>query len=87
MNFSDQVAIITGSSAGIGEAAAIGIAEGGGKAVINYSKSADAAEKLWPLAKPPVAMPLPCRPMSPTMRIAKHWSRPPWINGVASIFW
>ena len=46
MNFSDQVAIITGSSAGIGEAAAIGIAEGGGKVVINYSKSADAAEKV-----------------------------------------
>ena len=46
MDFSDQVAIITGSSAGIGEAAAIGIAEGGGKLVINYSKSADAAEKV-----------------------------------------
>ncbi|MDA8545082.1 SDR family oxidoreductase [Alphaproteobacteria bacterium] len=46
MNFSDQVAIITGSSSGIGEAAAIGIAEGGGKVVINYSKSADAAEKV-----------------------------------------
>ena len=46
MDFSDQVAIVTGSSAGIGEAAAIGIAEGGGKLVINYSKSADAAEKV-----------------------------------------
>ena len=45
MDFSDQVAIITGSSAGIGEAAAIGMAEGGAKLVINYSKSADAAEK------------------------------------------
>ena len=44
MDFSDQVAIITGSSAGIGEAAALGIAKGGGKLVINYSKSADAAE-------------------------------------------
>ncbi len=46
MDFSDQVAIITGSSAGIGEAAAIGMAEGGAKLVINYSKSADAAEKV-----------------------------------------
>lgn len=46
MDFSEQVAIITGSSAGIGEAAAIGIAEGGGKLVINYSKSADAADKV-----------------------------------------
>lgn len=43
MDFSDQVAIVTGSSAGIGEAAAIGIAEGGGKLVINYSKNAEAA--------------------------------------------
>lgn len=46
MDFSDQVAIITGSSAGIGEAAAIGIAEGGGKVVINYASNADAAEKV-----------------------------------------
>ncbi len=44
MDFSDQVAIVTGSSAGIGQAAAIGMAEGGAKLVINYSKSADAAE-------------------------------------------
>ena len=46
MNFTDQVAIVTGSSAGIGEAAAIGIAEGGGKLVINYSKNAEAADKV-----------------------------------------
>lgn len=46
MNFSEQVAIITGSSAGIGEAAAIGVAEGGGKVVINYSKNVEAAEKV-----------------------------------------
>ena len=46
MDFSDQVAIITGSSAGIGEAAAIGVAEGGGKVVINYASNADAAEKV-----------------------------------------
>jgi 3-oxoacyl-[acyl-carrier protein] reductase len=47
MDFSDQVAIITGSSAGIGEAAAIGVAEGGGKVVINYASNADAAEKVF----------------------------------------
>ena len=46
MDFSNQVAIVTGSSAGIGEAAAIGMAEGGAKLVINYSKSAEAADKV-----------------------------------------
>ena len=46
MDFSDQIAIITGSSAGIGEAAAIGMAEGGAKLVINYSKNAEAADKV-----------------------------------------
>ncbi|MBT5157613.1 MAG: SDR family oxidoreductase [Rhodobiaceae bacterium] len=44
MDFSEQVAIVTGSSAGIGQAAAIGMAEGGAKLVINYAKNADAAE-------------------------------------------
>ena len=37
MDFSEKVAIVTGSSSGIGAAAAIGIAEGGGKVVVNYS--------------------------------------------------
>ena len=46
MEFLDQVAIITGSSAGIGEAAAIGMAEGGAKLVINYSKNAEAADNV-----------------------------------------
>ncbi|MCH1568521.1 MAG: glucose 1-dehydrogenase [Alphaproteobacteria bacterium] len=46
MDFSNQVAIVTGSSAGIGEAAAIGMAEGGAKLVINYSKNAEAADKV-----------------------------------------
>lgn len=41
MDFSDQVAIVTGSSSGIGAAAAIGMARGGAKVVINYSKSSD----------------------------------------------
>ncbi len=46
MDFSGQVAIITGSSAGIGQAAAIGIAEGGGKVIINYAQNADAAKEI-----------------------------------------
>ena len=46
MDFSDQVAIVTGSSAGIGQTAAIGMAEGGAKLVINYAKNADAADKV-----------------------------------------
>ena len=46
MDFSDQVAIVTGSSSGIGAAAAIGMARGGAKVVINYSKSSDAAEAI-----------------------------------------
>ncbi len=43
MDFSDQVAIITGSSSGIGAAAAIGMARGGAKVVVNFSKSSEAA--------------------------------------------
>ena len=46
MDFSDQVAIVTGSSSGIGAAAAIGMARGGAKVVINYSTSSDAAEAI-----------------------------------------
>lgn len=44
MDFSDQVAIITGSSSGIGAEAAIAMASGGAKIVVNYSKSSDAAD-------------------------------------------
>ena len=43
MDFSDQVAIITGSSSGIGAEAAIAMARGGAKVVVNYSKSNEAA--------------------------------------------
>ena len=38
MDFSDQVAIITGSSSGIGAEAAIAMARGGAKVVIQLKK-------------------------------------------------
>ncbi|MGB3299985.1 MAG: 3-oxoacyl-[acyl-carrier-protein] reductase [Phormidesmis sp.] len=40
----DQVALITGSSRGIGKAAALALAETGVKIVVNYARSGDAAE-------------------------------------------
>lgn len=46
MNFENKVAIITGSSSGIGEATLCQMAAGGAKVVLNYSKSKDAADKI-----------------------------------------
>ncbi len=46
MNFENKVAIITGSSSGIGEAALRQMAANGAKVVLNYSKSKDAADKI-----------------------------------------
>ena len=46
MNFEGKVAVITGSSAGIGAEAAKKISALGGKVTINYSKSKEAAEEV-----------------------------------------
>ncbi|MEM2273161.1 MAG: glucose 1-dehydrogenase [Candidatus Bathyarchaeia archaeon] len=46
MRLKDQVAIITGSSRGIGRAAAILFAQEGADVVVNYVKDADAAQKV-----------------------------------------
>ena len=46
MNFEGKVAVITGSSAGIGAEAAKKITSLGGKVTINYSKSKEAAEEV-----------------------------------------
>ncbi len=46
MDFTNKVAIITGSSAGIGAAAATEMAKRGARVVINYSKSAQAAQDI-----------------------------------------
>ena len=46
MNFDSKVAVITGSSAGIGAEAAKKITAMGGRVTINYSKSKEAAEEV-----------------------------------------
>lgn len=46
MNLKDKVVIITGSSSGIGEAAALKFAQEGSKVVVNCKASLDAAEKV-----------------------------------------
>lgn len=46
MNLKGKVAIVTGSSRGIGRAIAIELARGGADVVINYSKSVGEAEKV-----------------------------------------
>lgn len=44
MNFTDKVAIVTGSSRGIGRAIALRLAEGGAKVVVNYRGNEVAAD-------------------------------------------
>lgn len=44
MSFADKVAIVTGSSSGIGEATLLQLARGGAKVVLNYSSNEDAAK-------------------------------------------
>lgn len=51
MTFKDKVAIITGSSSGIGEATLLQMARGGARVVINYSKSEEAARAVEAKAK------------------------------------
>lgn len=51
MSFQNKVAIVTGSSSGIGEAALLQMARGGAKVVINYSKSEDEARRVEAEAK------------------------------------
>ncbi len=45
-SMTDQVALITGSSQGIGKATALALADVGAKIVVNYARSSSAAEKV-----------------------------------------
>ena len=45
-HLSDQVALVTGASRGIGSAIALALAEAGAKVVVNYARSAEAAEAI-----------------------------------------
>ena len=51
MENKDKVAIITGSSAGLGASVAIGLAQKGINVVINYSKSKEKAEEIEKICK------------------------------------
>ena len=51
MSFKDKVAIVTGSSSGIGEATLLQLARGGAKVVLNYSSNEEAAAKAEAQAK------------------------------------
>lgn len=46
MDFKDQVAVVTGSSRGIGRSVVIGLSQRGAKVVINYRASMEAAQKV-----------------------------------------
>ena len=46
MDFTDKVAVVTGSSRGIGRAIALRLAEGGARVVINYRSNAAAANEV-----------------------------------------
>jgi 3-oxoacyl-[acyl-carrier protein] reductase len=46
MGFTDQVAVVTGGSRGIGRAIALRLAQGGAKVVVNYRSNAEAASEV-----------------------------------------
>ena len=64
MRLKGLVAIVTGAGRGIGAALARGLAREGAAVVVNYSRSAAAAEKVAGEIVAAGGGPLPSRPMS-----------------------
>ena len=67
-----KVAIITGSSRGIGKATAVALAKQGGKVVVNYANSSGAAD----------AVVAEIEGMG-----GDAWSKPPWKSSGALTYW
>ena len=83
MDLRQAVCIVTGSSSGVGAATARLMASRGARVVINYARSADAAEgRCGKLARELGGEALVCQPMSVKMRIAAGWLPKRWLSGV-----
>jgi len=58
-----QVAIVTGSSRGIGAATAKLLAAHGAKVTVNYVQTAKRVKRFWTRSRAPAARPSWCAPM------------------------
>ena len=52
MKLKDKVALVTGSSRGVGRSIAIGYAQEGAKVVVNYTSNEKAAIEVWTPSRP-----------------------------------
>jgi len=59
----DKVAIVTGSSRGIGAATAKLLAAHGAKVTVNYVQNREKGERFWTRSRAPAARPSWCAPM------------------------
>ena len=86
MDLRQAVCIVTGSSSGVGAATARLMASRGARVVINYARSAEAAEAVAASCRELVT-PWSARPMSVKMRIAAGWLPKRWLSGVGLMRW
>lgn len=69
----NKVAVITGSSQGIGAATVELLAEHGAAVVVNYRKNRKEAQKVVNSILKKRASPSPFKPMLPNQQILKDW--------------